>query len=166
VITKPRSTKARAQADALRATFVLRVLHSLRDFRVAIISFDRAGHAKAPHLGTGSVRALSDGDLQPDSTEQISIFIDREGPLPVVDLRLINTFPTGTVAVFDDLVPHPLLDMSACDLELENPVDRVDLVIDAIDRVAHREVQRRVDIAVFLVATHVQVLVVGAGEYL
>ena len=53
--------------------------------------------------------------------------------------------------------------MSPGDSELGNPVDDVDRQIETVDLVPHGQLERRIDIAMFLVAAHVEVLVVGAA---
>ena len=51
--------------------------------------------------------------------------------------------------------------MSPCDSQPGDPVDDINRQIETIDLVANGEFQRCIDITVFLVAAHVQVLVVG-----
>ena len=47
--------------------------------------------------------------------------------------------------------------------ELGNPVDDIDRQIETVNLVLHGELQRRIDIALFLIAAHVKVFVVGAA---
>jgi hypothetical protein len=66
----------------------------------------------------------------------------------------------------DDLVLHPLLEARALRLQVRHPADHVDHQVETVDLVQDRELERRVDAALLLVAAHVQVLVVlePAGE--
>jgi len=52
--------------------------------------------------------------------------------------------------------------MSPCDSELRNPVDDVNRQIETIDLVLDGKLERRIDIAVFLVAANMEVVVIGA----
>ena len=53
--------------------------------------------------------------------------------------------------------------MSPCDPELGHPVDDINRQIETINLVLYGELEGRVDIASFLVAAHVEILVVGAA---
>ena len=61
------------------------------------------------------------------------------------------------------MLRHFLLDVRAGHLQCRNAVDHVDGQAEAVDLVLDRQFQRRVDAAFFLVAAHVEVLVVGAA---
>ena len=66
------------------------------------------------------------------------------------------------VAAVDLLVAEFLLGMRADALKFGNAVDHVDRQTEAIDLVVDRQFHRRIDVALFLVAAHVHVLVIGA----
>ena len=53
--------------------------------------------------------------------------------------------------------------MSPDNLELGNPVDDIHRQVEPIDLVPHGELERGINIAMFLIAAYVKVLVVGAA---
>ena len=64
------------------------------------------------------------------------------------------------VDALDDLVLKPLFGVCSCSLEFRHAVDHVDGKVEAINLVQNGELQRRVNVAFFLVAPHVEVVVV------
>ena len=68
----------------------------------------------------------------------------------------------GVVDAVDDLVLEPLLDVGGGGLEAGDAVDDVDGEVEAVYLVEDGELQRGVDVALFLVAANVDVVVVVA----
>ena len=69
------------------------------------------------------------------------------GPVPVLDFGFVYAFGVRVGDAFDDLRFEPLLEMSTRALEARNAVDYIDGEREAIDLVANRELERRVDVA-------------------
>ena len=78
-------------------------------------------------------------------------------PVPALDFGLVYAFCVCVGDAFDDLRFEPLLEMSARPLEARNAVDYIDREREAIDLIANRELQRRVDVAFFFVTTHMDI---------
>ena len=64
---------------------------------------------------------------------------------------------------FDDLASEPLLDVGADVLEAGDAVDDVDGEVEAVDLVEDGQFERGVDVALFLVAADVDVVVIVAA---
>ena len=64
----------------------------------------------------------------------------------------------GILQVRDDFVFHVLLQMCSLYAELGRPIDDIDDQMEAGCFIQHRQFERRVDVAFFLVAAHMQVL--------
>ncbi len=84
-------------------------------------------------------------------------------PLPVTEFRFIDAMLVGIIAVLDNLILQPLLDMGSGNPKLGNPVDDIDRQIKAIDLIPDGQLKGGIDIAFFLVTAHVQVFMVGAA---
>ena len=67
----------------------------------------------------------------------------------------------GVVDAFDDLILQPLLGVGGGSLQLWNAIDDVHREIEAVDLVEDGELERRVDIAFFLVTANVEVVVIS-----
>jgi len=68
----------------------------------------------------------------------------------------------GVVTTFDLQVAPQFLHVCAGDLQTRHTVDRVDRKAEPVGLVLDRKLERRVDVALFLVAAHVQVGMVTA----
>src|SRR4029450_603472 len=86
----------------------------------------------------------------------------RSWPRPLIALRLVNSVLVGIALAVDLHVAQLLLDMRAGDPQARYPIDDVDRETEAVDLVTNGQIERRVDVALLLVAAHVQVLVIGA----
>ena len=82
-------------------------------------------------------------------------------PLPLVDLGVIDAMLVSVVLALDLQIAELLFCVSADPLQLRHAVDHVDGQAEAIDLVLDGQIERRVDVSFFLVAAHVQVLVIG-----
>ena len=69
----------------------------------------------------------------------------------------------GVVPAFDLHVEHFILDMRSGDLQGRNAVDHVDHQTEPVDLVLYRQLQRRIDAAFFLIAAHMEILVIIAA---
>ena len=78
----------------------------------------------------------------------------------MVGFGLVDAVFVGVVLTLDLHVAELLLDVPAGDAERGHAVDDVDGQAEAVDLVADRQVKRRVDVALLLVAADVEVLVV------
>lgn len=67
----------------------------------------------------------------------------------------------GILTAGNLLVLQHFLDMGTRHLESGHAIDHVNRDAKAIDLVGHRQIQRRVDVAFFFVATHMDVVMVG-----
>ena len=67
----------------------------------------------------------------------------------------------GVVLAFDLHVAQYFFGVGARHLQRRDPIDHVDRQAEAIDLVLNGQIERRVDVSFFLVAAHVQVLVIG-----
>ena len=63
----------------------------------------------------------------------------------------------------DDLILEPVLHVRAGIAQTRHAVDHVDGELEAVDLVDDREFERRVDVALLLVAVNVDVLVIRAA---
>ena len=68
----------------------------------------------------------------------------------------------GVIDAVDDLILQPFLDVCTDGAQARNPVDDIDRQVEAIDLIVNGKLQRCVDVALFLVAADVDVLVVVA----
>jgi len=83
---------------------------------------------------------------------------DLKRPLPIRDVGSIDAELVGVLFTRDLLVEEGLANTGACDTETGHPVNRIDGQAKAIGLVTDSEFQRRVDVALFLVATHMDVV--------
>src|SRR4029077_15991112 len=83
-------------------------------------------------------------------------------PLPVSNVLFIDAFVVSVVEALDDLPLQPFFDVSANGAQTRNTVDDIDCQVEAIDLVDNREFKRSVDIPLFLVAAHMNVVMVRA----
>ena len=67
----------------------------------------------------------------------------------------------GIVDAVDDLVLQPLFGVRGGGLQALYPVDDIDCEVEAVDLIENRKLQRRVDVALFLIPADVDVSVVG-----
>ena len=86
-----------------------------------------------------------------------------EWPLPVCDLWPIQSESIGVVLACDLLVTQGLSNTGSRDAETGHPVDGVHGQAEAVRLVANGQLQRRVDVALLLVASHVDVALAPAG---
>ena len=63
----------------------------------------------------------------------------------------------------DHLIVQPVLRVRAGIAQTRHAIDHVDGEGEAVDLIVDREFQRRVDVALLLVAAHVHVVVIGAA---
>ena len=82
-------------------------------------------------------------------------------PLPVGDLGHVLSVLGDVLLVLKQLVPYRLLGIGGAGPELRQPINDVAEEVKPIEIVHHHHVERRARRAFFLVAAHVQVLVVG-----
>src|SRR6516225_2262763 len=81
-----------------------------------------------------------------------------ERPLPIYDVRRIYAEPVGVIFTRDLLVEQGLASARPGDAETRHAVDRVDSQAKAVGLVLNGELQRRVDVALLLVAPYVNVV--------
>src|SRR5437660_11097375 len=84
-------------------------------------------------------------------------------PLPVYDLRFIGTVFVGVIAAGDLFVSEIILGMGAGHLKARHPISRFDCDAKAVDSVTNRQLESRVDAALFLITAHVQIVVIMAA---
>src|SRR5437667_8203594 len=82
------------------------------------------------------------------------------GPGPLVDLRLVDPVLIGVLLALDLRVAQLLLGVGPHPLQGRHPIDDVDGQAEAVDLVLDGQVERGVDVALLLVAPHVEILVV------
>src|SRR5437870_4990809 len=85
------------------------------------------------------------------------------GPLPICNVGSIHTEPIGVLLTCDALVNQLFPHAGTRDAETWHSVDGVDGNTEAIGLIADGELQRRVDVALFLVAAHVDVALAGSA---
>src|SRR5262249_23431509 len=81
-----------------------------------------------------------------------------ERPLPIPNLRRIHAELVGVIFTCDLLVQQGLASARPGDAETRHAVDRVDGQAEAVGLVADGQLQRRIDVALLLVAAHVNVV--------
>src|SRR6266436_1420917 len=81
-----------------------------------------------------------------------------KGPFPIRELGRVYAELVGMLFTRDLLVDEGLTHARAGDMETGHPVDGVDGQAEAIGLIANGEFQRRVDVALLLVAAHVNVV--------
>src|SRR4051812_24595103 len=96
-----------------------------------------------------------------DEASRVSSFAISKWPRPAVDLGLVDAELVRVVRALDLHVAKLLLRMSARDVKRRDAVDHVLRDCESVDLILDREVERRVDVALLLVAAHVQVPVIG-----
>src|SRR5260370_16504361 len=82
-----------------------------------------------------------------------------EGPLPIRDVQRIHAELPGVVFTCDLLVEQRLAGARPGNAEPRHTVDCVDGQAEAVGLVANGQLQRRIDVALLLVAAHVNVVV-------
>src|SRR5262249_23613039 len=97
-----------------------------------------------PALTTRRASGMRPGSVRPD---------------PVGELRPVGAVLVRVVEVVEDRVLHLFFQMRRPHGECRHPVDDVDDEVKARGLVQHRQLQRRVDVPLLLVAPHVQVRV-------
>ena len=65
----------------------------------------------------------------------------------------------GIAHVIDDRVLHLFLDMGRFGTQLRHTINDIDHEVEARGLVQHRQLERRVDVALFLIAAHMHILV-------
>ena len=85
-----------------------------------------------------------------------------ERPLPVRDVWPIRAKLPGVVFTRDLLVEQRLARARSADLVTRHAVDRIDGQAEAVGLIANSELQRRVDVALFFVAAHVDMALMRA----
>ncbi len=83
-------------------------------------------------------------------------------PFPVANFFFVDAFGVSVVDALDDLVLQPFLDVRADGAQARNAIDDVDRQIEAIDLIEDREFERSVDVALFLVSAHMDVVMIRA----
>src|SRR5665213_934812 len=101
-----------------------------------------------------AAHAARDVDVQPIAACR--------GPRPVANLGSVDAFGVRAANSFDDPAFQPLLEVCTRCLQRGNAVDGIDREIGAIQLALYRQLERRVDVALFLVSVHMEVGVVGA----
>jgi len=82
------------------------------------------------------------------------------GPSPGRNIRLIDAMLVGVIHALYLHVAESFFGMSANSLQLGNPVDRVYRQTETINFVFDGQFQWSIDVALFLVATDVEIFVV------
>src|SRR5437879_5499053 len=85
------------------------------------------------------------------------------GPFPIRDIGSIDTEPIGVLFTRDALVNQLFPHAGTSDAEAWHPVDGVYRNAEAIGLITDGEFQRRVDIALFLISTDVDVVLAGSA---
>src|SRR5262245_31737615 len=83
-------------------------------------------------------------------------------PRPLIDLGLVDPVLVGVALAIDLYVAQLLFDMRAGNTKPRHAIDDVDGEAETIDLVSNGQIERRVDVALLLVAAHVQILVIRA----
>src|ERR1700758_2583087 len=81
-----------------------------------------------------------------------------ERPLPIADFRRIHAELPGVMLTCDLLVEQGLASARSGDVETRYAVDRVDGEAEAVGLITNGQLQRRVDVALLLIAAHVNVV--------
>ena len=84
-------------------------------------------------------------------------------PLPVGKFGLVDTILVGVVSAFDLHIFELGFGMCTSALKLWNSVDDIHGNCEAVNLVIDCQLQRRVDVAFFLIAAHVKIGVIGAS---
>jgi hypothetical protein len=84
------------------------------------------------------------------------------GITPVRDFRFIDAMLVGILTTIDLLIAKGFLRMSADIMEFWNAVNHIDRKAKAINLIINGKFQGRIDIALFFVAAHMQISVIGA----
>src|ERR1700692_2494634 len=84
-------------------------------------------------------------------------------PLPVADRRTIDALAVCKVDTVDDLAFQPLLHVCPGALESGNTIDHINRQVEAVDLIADRKFERRVDVALLFIAANMDVAVVGSA---
>src|SRR5215510_2770605 len=92
------------------------------------------------------------------STKDLTMRLDLKWPLPIRDVGPIDAELVGVLFTGDLLVEEGLASVGACGAEPRDPVNRIDGKAEAVGLIADGEFQRGVDVALFLEATHVDVV--------
>ena len=79
------------------------------------------------------------------------------GPFSIVNLGLVESFVVRVGDAVGNLTFEPVFDMRTSGLQSRNPVNDVDGEVEAVHLIAYHELQRRVDIAFFLISADVYV---------
>ncbi len=82
------------------------------------------------------------------------------GPPPTGNLRAVDAVFVSVGDGVDDLVLEPLLGVCGGRLQRRHTIDDVDGEVEAVDLIQDGEFERGVDVALFLVSTHVDVVVI------
>ena len=90
-----------------------------------------------------------------------SVALDLKWPLPIRDVGTIHAELVGVLFTRDLLVEEGLANVGACNPEPRDPVNRIDGEAKAVGLITDSEFQRRVDVALLLVATHVDIALTG-----
>src|SRR5262249_25179973 len=86
-------------------------------------------------------------------------------PSPSCDIRTVDTVFICVSPALDLAFPEFFLCERVDSFQAGNSINDVDRDAEAVDFIVHRQLHRRVDVALLLVATHVQALVVaGVGK--
>src|SRR5450755_1879220 len=81
-------------------------------------------------------------------------------PLPMHNFGFVNTVLIGIAAAFDLLISEVLLRMRARRFQARNSVNHVHGDAETVDLILNSQFQRGVDIASFLVAANVQIVMI------
>ena len=84
-------------------------------------------------------------------------------PVPVADMWRVDAELFNVFAVLGELVTHGLFQVRGTGGQLGYAVDDIHHQVIAVEVVAHRHIKRRGGGALFLVATHMQVLGIVAS---
>src|SRR5215510_10463649 len=86
---------------------------------------------------------------------------DLKWPLPIRGVGPVDAVLVGVLCARDLLVEQCLPNAGTCDTETGYPVNSIHGQGEAVGLIADGEFQRRVDVALLLVATHVNVVLTG-----
>jgi hypothetical protein len=100
------------------------------------------------HSAHGPVRAVRGNNLR---------------PLPVFDFRHVTAMGGDVLPVLNVLIAHALFERRRALTELGHTVNYIHDQAEAVEVIAHHHIEWRTGTAFFLVAAHMQIVMVGAA---
>jgi hypothetical protein len=84
-------------------------------------------------------------------------------PRPLIDLGLVHPILVRIIHTVDLHVAQHLFGVGAGDLQGRHAINHIDSQTEPIDLILNSQIQRRVDVSLFLVTAHVEILVIGTS---